>query len=181
MIALHSLLRRLKRDARGVALLEFAFVAPVLLVLFVGGYQLMDATSAYRKVTRTVRTLGDLTTQSTSLTPDQAAQILNASNKVMSPYPTANAVLRISQVQISAAGVATISWSCALNGSKYVQGSAVSLPAGLNQPNTYLIYSEINYNYVPNIASKILGPIPLRDTILMSPRNSSSIPMSPTC
>jgi Flp pilus assembly protein TadG len=179
MIGLHSLLRRLKRDARGVALLEFAFVAPVLLILFVGGYQLMDATSAYRKVTRTVRTLADLTSQSTSLTGAQADQILNASNKVMAPYPTANAVLRISQVQISATGVATISWSRAANGSGYVQGSAVTLPTGLNQPNTYLIYSEINYNYVPNIASKILGPIPLRDTILMSPRNSNSIPLTP--
>jgi Flp pilus assembly protein TadG len=181
MIGLHSLLRRLKRDARGVALLEFAFVAPILLVLFVGGYQLMDATSAYRKVTRTVRTLADLTTQSTSLTPDQATQILNASNKVMAPYPTANAVLRISQVQISATGVATISWSCAMNGSGYIQGSPVSLPAGMNQPSTYLIYSEINYNYVPNVASSMIGPIPLRDTILMSPRNSNSIPMTPNC
>jgi len=178
MIALHSLLRRLKRDARGVALLEFAFVAPVLLVLFVGGYQLMDATSAYRKVTRTVRTLADLTSQSTSLTTAQADQILNASNKVMSPYPTANAVLRISQVQISATGVATISWSRAVNGSGYTPGSAVTLPTGLNQPNTYLIYSEINYNYVPNVASTIIGPIPLRDTILMSPRNSTSIPLT---
>jgi Flp pilus assembly protein TadG len=179
MIALHSLLRRLKRDARGVALLEFAFVAPILLVLFVGGYQLMDATSAYRKVTRTVRTLGDLTTQSTSLTGAQADQILNAANKVMAPYPTANAVLRISQVQISATGVATISWSRALNGDRYVQGSPVTLPTGLNQPNTYLIYSEINYNYVPNVASSMLGPIPLRDTILMSPRNSNQIPLTP--
>lgn len=179
MIALHSLLRRLKRDARGVALLEFAFVAPVLLILFVGGYQVMDATSAYRKVTRTVRTLGDLTTQSTSLTTAQADQILNASNKVMAPYPTANAVLRISQVQISATGVATITWSRALNGNGYIPGSVVTLPTGLNQPNTYLIYSEINYNYVPNIASSMLGPIPLRDTILMSPRNSDKIPLTP--
>jgi Flp pilus assembly protein TadG len=178
MTALPSLLRRLKRDARGVALLEFAFVAPILLVLFVGGYQLMDATSAYRKVTRTVRTLGDLTTQSTSLTEAQALQILNAANKVMAPYPTANAVLRISQVQISATGVATITWSRANDGSGYVPGSVVTLPAGLNQPNTYLIYSEINYNYVPNVASKILGPIPLRDTILMSPRNSNQIPLT---
>ena len=178
MIALHSLLRRLKSDARGVALLEFAFVAPILLILFVGGYQLMDATSAYRKVTRTVRTLGDLTTQSTSLTTAQADQILNASNKVMAPYPTANAVLRISEVQISATGVATIAWSRAVNGSGYTPGSGVTLPTGLNQPNTYLIYSEINYNYVPNVASSILGPIPLRDTILMSPRNSNSIPLT---
>jgi len=178
MIALHSLLRRLKRDARGVALLEFAFVAPILLVLFVGGYQVMDATSAYRKVTRTVRTLADLTSQSTSLTTAQADQILNTSNKVMAPYPTANAVLRISQVQVSATGVATITWSRAVNGTGYVAGSVATLPAGLNQPNTYLIYAEINYNYVPNVASSILGPIPLRDTILMSPRNSNQIPLT---
>lgn len=177
MIRPSSLIRRMREDTRGVALLEFAFVAPVLLILFVGGYQLMDAMSAYRKVTRTVRTLADLTTQSTSLTTSQADQILNASNQVMSPYPTSNAVLRITQVKISSTGVATVDWSRAMNGSGYTSGSSVTLPAGLIQPNTYLIYSEINYNYVPNIASTIIGPIPLRDTILMSPRNSNSIPL----
>ena len=64
-----------------------------------------------------------------------------------------------------------------MNGTGYTVGSTVTLPSGLVQPNTYLIYSEINYNYVPNIASSIIGPIPLRDTILMSPRNSNSIPL----
>lgn len=177
MIRPLSLIRRIGEDTRGVALLEFAFVAPVLLILFVGGYQLMDAMSAYRKVTRTVRTLADLTTQSTSLTTAQADQILNASNQVMSPYPTSKAVLRISQIQISATGVATVNWSRAMNGTGYTVGSTITLPSGLVQPNTYLIYSEINYSYVPNIASSILGPIPLRDTILMSPRNSNSIPL----
>ncbi len=170
--------RRLNDDRRGVALIEFAFAAPILLLLFVGGYQLMDAVSAYRKVTTTVRALSDLTTQSTSLTPAGAQQVLAASQQIMIPYSAANAVLRVTQVKVDVFGNATVDWSQALNGTGYTKGSAVALPAFWNVANTYLIYSEINYQYVPGIASKLIGPIPLRDTIYMSPRNSASVPCS---
>ncbi|WP_174284666.1 TadE/TadG family type IV pilus assembly protein [Sphingomonas bacterium] len=169
-------LGRLKRDRRGIALIEFAFAVPILAILFVGGYQTMDAVSAYRKVTTTVRTLADLTTQSTSTTQAGAQQFLAASQQVMVPYSTSNAVLRISQVKIDITGKSTIDWSQAVNGTGYTKGSTVPLPVGLIVPGTYLIYAEINYQYLPGIASNMLGPIPLRDTLYMSPRNSASVP-----
>ena len=176
---LRDRLSRLNGDRRGVALIEFAFAVPVLLLLFVGGYQLMDAVSAYRKVTTTVRALSDLTTQSTSTTKSGAQQILAASQQIMVPYSSANAVMRITQIKIDQYGNGTVDWSQAsANGTGYTKGSAVVLPAFWGTANTYLIYSEINYQYVPTVASNLIGPIPLRDTIYMSPRNSASVPCS---
>ncbi len=163
-------------DRRGVALIEFAITLPILVLLFVGSYQLLDAISTYRKVTTTVRTLADLTTQSTSMTASGANDIMNASQQVMTPYSTTTAVLRITQVQIKNDGTATVGWSRAVNGTGYTPGSAVTVPSGISVPNTNLIYSEISFNYVPKIASVILGPITFRDNIYMSPRNSQSIP-----
>ena len=112
------------------------------------------------------------------MTAAGAQQILAASRQIMAPYAPANAVLRITQVKIDQYGNATGDWSQALNGTGYSQGSAVTLPYFWNTANTYLIYSEINYKYVPVIASNMIGQIPLRDTMYMSPRNSASVPCS---
>ncbi len=167
---------RLARDERGLALIEFAFVLPFLILLFIGGFQLMDAISAYRKVGRTVQTLADLTTQNTTITPTQADQILAASQQVMAPYSPGNASLRISQIQTDANSRATISWSrSSLNGTAYAPGASFTLPTRLASANKYYIYSEINYTYVPRVASTLVGTIPLTQTIFMSPRNSSFV------
>lgn len=162
-------------DRQGTALIEFAFVLPFLVLLFVGGFQLMDAISAYRKVGGTVRTLADLTTQNTVISDTSADEILNASRQVMAPYSPSNAVLRISQIQVDASNRATISWSRALNGTKYADGTAVTLPATLRQPGKYYIFSEITYTYVPRIAPSFIGTIPLTQTLYMSPRISAAI------
>lgn len=162
-------------EERGVALLEFAFVLPFLVLLFIGGFQLMDGISAYRKVGSTVRTLADLTTQNTTITASGADQILNASRQVMAPYSPASAVLRISQIQVDANSQAKVSWSRALNGTALTTGASFTMPSTLNQPSKYYIYSEITYTYTPRIASTLIGTIPLSQTIFMSPRNSSFV------
>ena len=59
----HQRLKTIAGNASGVALIEFAMVVPILIVLFIGGFQLMEATSVYRKVTTTARSLSDLSTQ----------------------------------------------------------------------------------------------------------------------
>lgn len=166
---------RLLRDERGMALIEFAFVLPFLVLLFIGGFQLMDAIAAYRKVGGTVRALADLTTQNTTITPAQADEILDASSQVMAPYSPDDAVLRISQIKVDADSKATIVWSRALNGNGLTPGSTFTMPSTMNQANKYYVYSEINYRYTPNVASALIGEIPLSQKIFMSPRNSASI------
>lgn len=178
--SLRRLYRRggVARDTRGIALIEFAFVLPVLVLLFLGGFQLMDAISAYRKVGSTVRALADLSTQNTTMTNTQADEILNASRQIMAPYSPANAALRISQIKVDANGVATVSWSRALNDTARATGSAFTMPTGLTQANKYYVYSEIVYTYTPRMASSLIGTIPLTQTIFMSPRNSEFIAYS---
>ena len=185
------LVSRLRRDTRGMALIEFAFTVPILATLFVGGYQIMDAVSAYRKVTTTDRSLADLVTQTTSTTASGVQTFMAAAQQIMAPYPKANAVVRISQIKIdptltAADGKpkATIDWcqvsanatSCSATDPYYAAKDVSTLvPASMRVAGTYLIYADINYLYVPNIASGMLGNIPLRDTIFMSPRNSASV------
>ena len=51
------------KDRRGVAAIEFAFVAPILLVMFFGTVEFSQAIAIKRNVTNIARTISDLTSQ----------------------------------------------------------------------------------------------------------------------
>ena len=169
----------LRDDRRGVSLIEFALSVPFLVLIYCGGYQLMDAISTQRKVTATVHTLADLTTQSASLTYAQADQILAASTQVMAPYSTAPAVVRVTEIDISATNQPTVRWSRSLpSGSGYTSGAAITVPDNIKQPNTSLVYAEMSFAYVPIFAPRLIGTINFGDRIYMAPRNSPYIPLT---
>lgn len=162
-------------DTRGIAITEFAIVLPFLILLYVGGYQLSDAISAYRKVTTAARTVADLTTQYMSVTNSDLDTILAASQQVMAPYNVRNAKLVVSQVSVDAQGAAKVAWSRGLNTGALQTGTSYTLPATIKQNNTSLIIASIEYTYTPNFASSLIGTIPMRENIIMSPRASSTI------
>lgn len=73
-------------DNRGTALIEFTIALPVLLLLFLGGYQLSDAITARRKVTIMTRAVGDMTSQYRALTTNELDGLMNGSTQILAPY-----------------------------------------------------------------------------------------------
>lgn len=178
--------RQLRRDHQAVGAIEFAMTAPFLILLYLGGYQLMDAISAYRKVSMTVRTMADVTTQFTSIPAADVDNVMAAATEVMTPYSASNAVTRISEIWINPGGQPKVKWSRATSGKRLKNGDLNDLilfpngavPAALRVPNTYLIFSEITYAYTPIAGSQLLGPITFKDQLFMNPRRSDDIPCS---
>lgn len=166
---------KLRHETRAVAAVEFALVLPFLVLLYIGGYQLSEAISAYRKVTVATRAVADLTSQYTSVSNSDLDQILSASQQVMAPYPIENAKIIVSQVVIDASGLAKVDWSRGLNTSRLQHGSTFTVPQEIKQNNTSLIVASITYDYVPPVANGLIGTIPMRDDIIMSPRASSMV------
>ena len=165
----------LLRDTRGIAATEFALCLPFLALLYIGGYQLSDATSAYRKVTMTTRTLADLTTQYSAVTEADVQSILNASTQVLSPYNANVANMVVTQVKIDNAGNSTVDWSRGRNATGLASGTAYAVPASIKVNNTWLIVATVNYTYTPVAASALIGTIPMRDTIYMNPRATPKV------
>ena len=54
----------LSRDISGIAATEFAFIVPLMLVMFFGMVEFSNGVAIDRKVTLMARTLSDLTSQS---------------------------------------------------------------------------------------------------------------------
>ena len=97
----------------GVAAVEFAFIAPVLILLYVGAAELSQAVMTSRKVTLLSRTLTDLTarqgtsfqTQSTPPPANAVSQgvlqnILTASTAILSPASLTPLIMTISAIDV---------------------------------------------------------------------------------
>lgn len=167
--------RRFWADQRGVSAVEFAICLPFIVLLYLGGYQLSDSISAYRKVTAATRTVADLTSQSTSVTASDLDTILNASTQILSPYKISAAKLTVSQIYTDPNGVSTVDWSRGLNINALTKGTSFTLPGTIKQNGTYVIVASINYTYTPVAGLALLGSIPMHDQIIMSPRASNSV------
>ncbi len=119
-------LRRFRRDRRGVSAVEFALVAPVLILIYFGMAELSQAMMAQRRVSHSASAIGDLVTQSnavtvngvTSGTTSKLSDLFSAASTILSPFDTAPLKLRVSSITGVASGsnvTPTVDWCDAQN------------------------------------------------------------------
>jgi len=173
-------LRRLSGDRRGVAAVEFALVVPSVILVYLVGFEVTEAATAYRKLTDTTVQLADVSAQYTSMNCTDVSNVLNASAQIMTPYPTGNIQIRISEVGTNSSGAGSVTWDQPYNGAtQLAAGTAVTMPAGFQTPNSYYMLVQTTYLYEPSIGAAFIGPITMTNQIFMLPRSSTSIPGPP--
>lgn len=175
--ALLTRLRGLARDRRALGAVEFAMAAPFMILLYIGGAQLMDAISAYRKVVLSDRTLADVTTQYVTITQAEVDTIIDGARQVMSPYPTDDTTMIVTQIKFDDKGNPSIDWSRSNDGT-VMKASDLNVPTNIAVPDTYIVLSQITYHYKPRVAATLIGPITFTDHIYMNPRRSNSVACS---
>jgi Flp pilus assembly protein TadG len=172
--------RRLHADERGVAAIEFALVVPAVIVVYLVGFEVTEAGTAYRKLTDTTVQLANVTAQYTSMSCTDVNNILSASAQIMTPYPTTSISIRLSEVSTNSTGVGAIAWSEEYRGTRLANNTPVTMPAGFQAPNSYYILVQTTYSYQPSIGAAFIGPIAMTNQIFMLPRASSQIPETGT-
>jgi Flp pilus assembly protein TadG len=166
---------RFARDARGVSAVEFALILPIMLSLYLGGDELGHGLTIARKVTHVSSSLSDLITQSTKITNDDMSNILNAAASVMTPYPTSNLTIVLSEYYIDKDGKVTVQWSDGFNKTALNSGTQINnLPASLLTANTYLVTADVVYAYTPTVGYIITGTFNIHDQFYLRPRLNDS-------
>ncbi|MGH6707511.1 MAG: TadE/TadG family type IV pilus assembly protein [Bradyrhizobium sp.] len=162
----------LSRDTKGIAAIEFAMVVPLMLVLFFGTVEFSSGVAIDRKVTLMARTLSDLTSQNISVTDNQLTNIRNASTGIMTPYSATPLKSTITELYIDATTkVARVQWS--KGDAPRGAGTTVTIPTALQVGDTYLIFSEVSYLYVPAVGYVMAkAGIDLKDYTYTRPRQS---------
>lgn len=170
--SLRTKLARFAGDKRGVSAVEFAIILPFMAMLYLGGTALTQAIIVKRKVVLVAHTVGDLVARDNSMTDAEVTAVFDAAKAVFAPYAW-NGLLKIklSSVNINAAGTATVGWGEALQDTARANNSSVTLPVGLNTPNTSIIWAEVTYDFTPPIGGAFTGgTMTLTDQLYIRPR-----------
>lgn len=170
--------RRLVADRRGVAAVEFALLVPLVIIVYMAGFEVMEASTVYRKLTDTTVQLANVTAQYTSLTQDDADNVLGASAQIMTPYPTANLSITLSEVTVNSGGVGQVTWTCQWPSATNCQtsGGTVTMPSGFQTSGDSYVLVQTAYEYEPVIGGAFIKPIKMTNQIFMLPRSSPTIP-----
>ena len=165
--------RRLANTDRGVILIEFALVLPVLLVIFIGLVEFSEAFTIARKLSTSATTVSDLVSQQPSVTSADLDDINLVANEIMRPYSSTPLSLVIVSVAADQDNATTVAWS--YPSSAYAVGAAYALPqAGLTEPNSSIIVVEATYNFTPTVGH-FLGSFPITQRAFFKPRFSANV------
>lgn len=179
MNPIESLLRRLRRDRSGVSALEFALIAPLMLSLYLGTYEVTQGLAMDRLVKLNTSTITNLVAQYTTISASRdMPDLFAATSQIMAPYPSASPATVVSCISIDANGKASVVWSQASGGTARTAGQAVTIPAALDKPNTELILGETAMPYKSAIQFLPLGTWNLSAKSYMIPRASSTITLT---
>jgi Flp pilus assembly protein TadG len=181
--SLRQLFRNWAADNNGIAATEFAFIVPLMLVLFFGTVEFCSAIAIDRKVSLMARTMSDLTAQSTSVADADMTNFFAAAVSIMYPYPvgTTSPALgtpmsgTISELWVDpATHKARVQWSRGT--SPMTSGTIIAtVPSALLVDDTYLIYSQVTYTYKPTVGYVMKQSVDLSDYAYTRPRQSTCV------
>ncbi|KZL21981.1 TadE-like protein [Pseudovibrio axinellae] len=184
------------RNAAGAAAIEFAFVLPVLLFLFIGMVEMTSALSHDRRVSKTAFSIADLVARSDNVTGEMA-DIEAAIAHLMTPYEDAQVEVSVGMVVIRS-NVPEVVWSWGNETDEpWAQGTE---PEGVAFANTmrindqYYVVSTVNFDYTFMLGqlmsnfSELLTDnagdftsISLSDSFILLPRRVSCVEFGNTC
>lgn len=143
-------------ETSGIAAIEFAYIAPVLLIMLMGTFEISRAVSIDRRINSVSAMASEVVArEETAMTVQDLDKIAEAMEHVMAPYGDDTVVVRLVAVQASTtdANDTRVIWSYEHSGSgsstPLAQCSPYALDAGLVSRGTGVIVAEVGYTYAP--------------------------------
>ncbi len=173
-------LKRFWRDRRGVSAVEFALIAPIMLMLYFGLAEMTQAMMAQRRVGNIASAIGDLVAQSTQLTTARRDDIFTIGNTIMAPFPTTTLRMCLASITSDSTGRDTVTWSenrnshpsCPAQGA--VLGASV-IPVGVLPASQNVIMAKASYSYTLPVKFFLPSTLTFGRTFYLRPRKSESV------
>jgi Flp pilus assembly protein TadG len=172
------------RCTRGAAATEFAYLAPLLMLMLLGTIEIGRAVNMDRHFALATSAAGDLVAREEYLgTTDSNAKanldaIMNSIEHMMKPYDSSTLKMAVFQVRASPDDAADtrVDWTYSHNGqSAPSRCQAYALPSGLIEKGGSAIVVESSFVFHPLFADfvpGITGDMTWKDKTVHSPRNS---------
>jgi len=187
MSALNRICRAAKafaRDRRGVAAVEFAMIAPVMILGYVGTSELSTAMMTSRRISHSTSAIGDLLSQQQTTTKASVTDMLAAGAIIMQPFSTTPMGLRLTSITLQSSGTnsgkTTVDWSDA-NGSgltALTKGTVISnatVTKLVTTANPSIVMADGVYAFTSPVPYFLPHGVAFSETFYLSPRYGSTI------
>lgn len=172
-------LRRFRQDERGVAAVEFALLAPMMIMLYFGLAELSMGMMAERRAAHAASVMADLVAQESQISGTQITDIFNVSHRVMNPFPSTPLQMRISSVTANAQATPKVDWSRGDGMTALTAGSTVStVPAGLLAAGDSVIKADVTYTFTSPIGQVLPNALTYNETFYLRPRKGTQVTWS---
>jgi Flp pilus assembly protein TadG len=169
------------KDRRGVAAVEFAMIAPIMLLFYFGLAEFTQAMIAERKAIRTASAIGDLVAQNSEIAATGAGGISDVfaiADTLMKPFPTGSKLkLCVASISADQYGNKTVDWSENKGDSTCPAENAkiTTLSADLLAANQSVIMSRVIYSYTSPVNQTLKTNPTFTKTYYLRPRRSTKV------
>jgi Flp pilus assembly protein TadG len=170
------MLRRLHKDERGVAALEFALIAPLMVVVYLGLSELTLAMVAERRASHAAAVVADLVAQSGQIDAATMTDIFHVADAVLEPYPTASLRMRVTSVKADANAIPKVVWSRGDGLTALTKDTtATAVPANLLLAGDSVIMTEMSYTWTSPVQQRLPVPLTFSQTFFLKPRKGPEV------
>jgi Flp pilus assembly protein TadG len=182
---MRKILSRFRFNEHGLAAVEFAFVLPIILSMFMGLIELSQASGARAQVINMASTGGDLIAQESTVAGTDLDTVFGALTTMLFPNDTTQATVTITSVIDGGAGKSPIvSWSCSkgLTPAAKIKGATPSpaLPTGVLTAGSggSVIWSRVTYRYNSFLVYYLPAWSTWTEDFYLKPRRVLQIPIT---
>lgn len=191
------LMKKFVGNRRGVAAIEFALIAPLLLTMYFVTMEIAPAIDANKKVGRAASMIADLVTQQQSISKTEVEAIMAIGEATLRPYSRTNLKVIITAIKITDEDTpqVLVVWSRKMVDGVFsqdaVKDTVATVPPALRIKGSFLVRVQSELEYQPMItwtaeqkaSAGLLAAfdkIGMKETYYLRPRMSTSIEC-PTC
>jgi Flp pilus assembly protein TadG len=171
-------MRRLAGDDRGVSAVEFALIAPIMILFYAGMVDLCQGYMALRRTSHVAAAIADLASQSTVLTGADVDGIFGAGPGIMAPFKSTDLEQRISSVTRESSSTYRLDWSRSSKTTGDLSGdlptSEFKVPADMLAVGESVIIAEAHYTYESPF-QKFLPEFTFKRRAVLEPRRTAVI------
>ena len=174
-------LRSFASDTRGVSAVEFALIAPILIMTYLALAELTLGMMASRRTSHLAASIGDLAAQSETLTNANVTDLFAIGTSMLQPFVTGTDLkIRLTCVTMGTDNKAKVIWSDAQYMTPYTVGSTIAtITTAQISAGESLMMTEVEYKYTDPISSPLAdflpGSTPFKDTFYHHPRNGAAV------
>lgn len=167
----------IRKNEDGLAAIEFAILAPLLISMYFGLAEIASAVAVDRSVSHATNVIGDLASQTSNIDKEDLEDVLTATIRVMNVEESSGATIQIDSWSRDSDGKNTLVGSAVMN------SGAAPLPSfnpgdvdkSMMNENSGIVVARIAYNYTPLKFMYMKQDITMSDTFILKPRRSTEV------